>query len=125
MDNTEAQQLLIEIIEQAQNQKFTEFRLITTWADFRYWRKNTLATKLIIRMLEDASRNIFKDYCRTVESGTQDIQQLLAYTEIREITGFYNKELETMQKMIDEYDEWLGQGHFWYSFLGGERDVWN
>ena len=125
MDNTEAQQVLFEIIEQAQNQKFTEFRLITSWVDFSYWRKTKLATKLIIGMLDEAARNLFKSYCKTAESGTQDVQQLLAYTEIRDIRNFYEKELETIQKMIDEYDDWLGHGNFLYSFFGGERDIWN
>jgi CRISPR/Cas system CSM-associated protein Csm2 small subunit len=125
MDNTEAQQLLFEIVNQAQNQKFTEFRLITSWVDFRLCRKNHLATRLIINMLKDSARNLFNAYCKDIKSGTQDLQQLLAYTEIREITAFYEKELETLKKMLDEYDDWLGQGHFWYSFLGGERDIWN
>jgi hypothetical protein len=125
MDNTEAQQLLLEIIDQAQNRRFTEFRLITSWADFRFCRKNHLATKLIISMLKDSTRNLFNAYCKDIKSGIQDIQQLLAYTEIREITAFYEKELETLQRMIDEYDDYLGHGNFWYSFLGGERDLWN
>ena len=125
MDNTEAQQVLLEIIEQAQQQKFTEFRLITSWEEFRFYRKNILATRLIIGMLKEAAQNLFKAYCKTIESGTQDLQQLLAYTEILEITAFYEKELETLRKMVDEYDEYLWNGNFWYSFLGGERDIWN
>lgn len=125
MNNTEAQQLLLEIIEQAQKKKFTRFRLITSWADFRACRKNAIATKLIIRVLQDSAKNLFKGYCKSIKAGNQDVQQLLAYNEIGEITAFYEEELDTLLQMLDEYDKYLEQGHFWYSILGGKRDLWN
>ena len=125
MTQTDAQQLLLEIVEQAQQQKFTQFRLITSWADFKFYRNNAIATKLIIRMLKSSAKNLFKNYCKDIKTGIQDVQQLLAYNEILDIIVFYEKELETFKRMLDEYDDWLGQGHFWYSFLGGERDIWN
>jgi hypothetical protein len=125
MDNTEANQLLLEIIAQAENRQFTEFRLITSWAEFNQFRRNKLATKLIINMLKDSARSLLKGYCHSITLGTQDLTQLIAYTEIQDITAFYEQELLNLQKMIDEYDEYLGEGHFWYSFLGGERDLWN
>ena len=125
MTDQEAQQILLEIINRAQEGKSSEFQLITTWADFIFYIKNKRSVKAVIRLLRDAANNTFKEYCQDITSGTSDITKLLAYTELLRIKAFYEKELETLQKMLDEYDEYLGQGHFWYSFLGGERDIWN
>lgn len=125
MQDTEAQQLLLEILEQAEQKKFVEFRLIKSWSEFMFYRKSRTATKLIIKALDQSSRDLIKSYCKQVESGTSDVSWLLAYSELKDVIAFYEKDLETLQKMLDEYDNWLGQGHFFYSILGGERDIWN
>ena len=125
MQNTEAQQLMLTIIERAESGQFTEFRLITSWAEFRFYRKNARATRLVIKALKASANNLFKEYCRDVTKGRQTVDKILAYTQILDIAAFYEKELDTVKRMLDEYDEYLGKGHFWYSFLGGERDIWN
>jgi hypothetical protein len=125
MQDTEAQQLLLEILEQAEQKKFVEFRLIKSWSEFMFYRKSRTATKLIIKALDQSSRDLIKSYCKQVESGTSDVSWLLAYSELKDVIAFYEKDLETLQKMLDEFDNWLGQGHFFYSILGGERDIWN
>jgi hypothetical protein len=123
MQDNEAQQLLLEILSQAEEGKFTEFHLITSWAEFKFYWRSSLSTRLIIRTLEKAANNLFKAYCKKVATGSADVSELLAYSELQEVIAFYTKDLVTIRRMLDEYDEYLGHGHFWYSFLGGERDI--
>lgn len=123
MQNTEAQQFLLEILEQAQQGKFTEFRLLTSWYDFKNCHRTALATKLVIRLLSSSAKKLFKEYCKDITAGEQDVNKLLAYTQLCEITSFYERELDTFKRMIDEYDHYLGHGHFWHAFLGGEREL--
>ena len=125
MQDTEAQQLLLEILEQAEQKKFVEFRLIRSWNEFRFYRRSKLSTKLVILALKQAAKEIFKTYLKQVKSGISDVNNLIAHAQLRNTIAFYEKDLETLQKMLDEYDTWLGQGHFFYSILGGERDIWN
>lgn len=121
MQDNEAQQLLLNIINQAQNGKPAEFSFIKTWLEFRFYFKRFRATKIIIRTLKAASKNLFKSYCNDIRSGTTDVTKLFAFAELQEVIEFYQIELATIKNMLEDYDEYLGSGYFWYSFLGGER----
>jgi hypothetical protein len=126
MQDTEAQQLLLSILELAEKGKYTEFRFITSWAEFKSYWYGYRSTKLIIKTLREASENLFKTYCREVSTGSADVNNLFAFAQLRDIIAFYEKELATVKRMLDDYDDYLGHGNFWYSFLGGERTLpWN
>lgn len=123
MQDTEAQELLLEILNQAEEGKSIEFHLIISWAEFRFYLQTFRSTKLVIKVLKDATANLFKSYCREVSAGSADFTQLLAFSQLQDTIIFYERDLATLKRMLDEYDEYLGHGHFWYSFLGGERDI--
>jgi len=125
MQTTEAQQLLSEIFERAEKEQITEFQLITSWDAFIGCWKFHKATKLIINALKDSSATLFKEYCSEVATGSAVVEKLLAYNRLQNVIEFYERDLAVLRSMLDEYDEYLGNGHFWYSFLGGERDLWN
>jgi hypothetical protein len=122
MQQTESQQLLLAILEQAKKQN-TKFTYITTWNEFMFYRQNFKATKLIIRTLEAATKKLFKNYCKDVITGSADVNKLLATKQFEDIIAYYERELDTLERMLNDYDEYLGQGHFWYSFLGGRRTL--
>ena len=124
MQQTEAQQLLFDIIEYAKNPN-TGFTFITTWNEFRFYQQNRRATKLIIRTLKAAAKNLFKTYCRAIAAGSADVNKLLAFKQLEDVIAFYERELDTVERMLNEYDDYLGKGNFWYSVFGGERDLWN
>jgi hypothetical protein len=124
MQQTEAQQLLLDIIEQAKEPN-TEFTFITTWKEFRFSWQKFRATKLIIKTLEAAAKKLFKSYCKDVTTGSADVNKLLAAKQLEDTIAYYELELTTLERMLSDYDEYLGQGNFWHSFLGGERNLWN
>jgi hypothetical protein len=124
MQDTDTQELLLEILNTAEEGKSIEFQLITSWAEFKFYWQVKRSTKAVIRTLKDAAKNLFRSYCREIPTGSADLTQLLAYSQLQDVIAFYEKDVGTLQKMLDEYDEYLGT-HFWYSFLGGERDIWN
>jgi hypothetical protein len=123
MDDT--QQIILNILKYAEAGQLIEFRLIKTWQEFKYCWQHYRSTKLIIKTLEVSSKNLFRSYCKDVIVGVSDVNKILAYVQLRDVIAFYKKDLDTLKKMLDEYDEYLGQGHFWHSVLGGERDIWN
>jgi hypothetical protein len=122
MQTTEEQQLLIEILNYAQEGKFIEFRLIRSWNEFIGYWQDSKATKLVIKALRIGAEDLFKSYCEDIVSGSTDVNKLLAFTQLQDVIAFYERDLDTLKRMLDEYDEYLGN-HFWYSFLGGERDI--
>lgn len=122
MNDTDAKQLVLDIINQAQEGKSIKFRYISSWSEFILYLRQAQSTKLIIKALKVSAKNLFKDYCKDVIAGISDVNKLLAYTKMLDIIEFYKKDLDTLKQMMDEYDKYLGEGHFWYSFLGGERE---
>lgn len=125
MTDTDAKQVILEILNKAQEGRALSFRQIVYWTDYIEYLKLTRSTKLIIKTLEISAKNLFKEYCKDVIAGISDVNKLLAYSQILDIIAFYKNELNTLRQMIDDYDGYLGEGHFWYSFLGGQRDIWN
>jgi hypothetical protein len=125
MTEDEAKQLISDIINKPQEAEPIKFQYIASWGEFRYYYQLHRSTKFVIKTLKSSAKKLFKEYCRTIATGTQDVNKLLAYSQLRDIIAFYEADVNTIKKMLDEYDNYLGQGHFWYSFLGGERDIWN
>lgn len=123
MQNIEAQQLLLDILKCAEEGKYTDFHLITSWNEFRFYARSARSTKLITKTLKAAANNLFKEYCKDIVTGSTDVNKLLAYTQLQKVLAFYSKDLAIIQRMLDEYDDYLGHGHFWFSFLGGERET--
>ena len=122
MNDTETAQLILDIISKAQEGKAQPFRHILYWSEFRYYRRYQRSTKLIIKTLQLSAKNLFKEYCQDVIAGISDVTKLLAYEQLLAIAEFYEKDLETIQSMLSEYNDYLEDGNFWYSFLGGRRE---
>ena len=123
MTDTESKQLLQDIINKAQEGQALPFRFIRYWNEFRYYQRHVRSTKIIIKTLESSADNLFTEYCSDVTTGSSDLNKLLAYSTLLDIIEFYKQELNTMQLMIQDYDDYLGDGHFWHSFLGGRREL--
>ena len=121
MDDQFSQQLVEELLARVQERKFTQFHLLNNWEEFQIYRQSITSTKIVIKVLRTAAINLFKQYCRTVITGISDVNQLLAYTQLREAVTFYETELTTFTNAVDEYTNYLCSGNFWYAFTGGER----
>lgn len=116
--------IIQDIITRAQEGRAFPFRAIRYWGEFKYFQKYARSTKIIIRVLRTSANNLFKDYCRGVITGISDITQLLAYEQLLDIIDFYEEELKTIQAMVDDYDEYLGNfGNFVGALLGERREV--
>ena len=123
MNDTDATKLILDIITKAKEGSTQPFRSIRYWSEFRYYRKHAWTTKIIIKILRRSANKLFKEYCQDVIAGISDVKKLIAYNQLLDMVDFYRNELETIQAMLNEYDEYLGEGNFWYSFLGGRREL--
>lgn len=125
MTDAESKQLVLEIIQKAQEGQSRQFQYILYWSDFAYYWRLYKSTRLLIKTLRTSASNLFKEYCQDVIAGISDVNKLLAYSQFLDIIAFYENELKTIRCMLDDYDSYLGEGNFWYAFLGGQRDIWN
>ena len=99
----------------------TEARIHTGISLRRFERVKSTGATTIIKVLKTASKSLFKEYCKSVTSRISDVTQLIAFTQLGDIIAYYEAELKTLDEMLDEYEEYLWSGNFFYSFLGGER----
>lgn len=121
MTDQETTQIIQAIIDKAQEGKSQPYRTILYWSEFKYYRGLKKATKLVIETLRISSKKLLKSYCKDVIAGISDVNKILGYSQLLDIIDFYQEELETLEAMLIEYDDYLGEGNFWYSFLGGRR----
>jgi hypothetical protein len=122
MTDQETTQVIQAIIDKAQEGKAQPFRTILYWSEFKYYRGLKKATKLVIKTLRISSKRLLKSYCEDVIAGISDFNKLLAHLQLLDIIDFYQQDLETIQTMLTEYYDYLGEGNFWYSFFGGRRE---
>ncbi len=123
MTDQESTLIIQGIIDKALEGKAQPFTPILYWSEFRYYYGWARSTKIIIKTLKASANNLFKNYCKDVIAGISDITKILAYTQLLNIVAFYEKDLNTVQQMLADYDEYLGEGNFWYSVFGGRREV--
>ena len=123
MADQETTQVIQDIITRAQEGRAFPFRTIIYWSEFQYFKGYARSNKIIIKLLRTSANNLFKEYCKNVIAGISDITKILAYAQMQDIIAFYQEELETIQAMLDDYDEYLGDfGNFIDALLGRRRD---
>ncbi len=125
MTEQETTLLIYEILNKALEGDALPFKLITCWNEFLYYLRWSRSTKIVIKTLKTSANKLFKEYCQDVIAGISDITKLLAYKQLLDVTAFYENDLATVQKMLDEYDDYLGDwGNFWrHVFLRESRDL--
>ena len=126
MQEINAQEILTLLIDQAQ-EEHTEFHIITTWAEFKYYWRQEKATKVVIKLLRNSANFVFNSYCKAVASGSADFNLLLAYSQLQDVVAYYEQELKIISDMTNEYDDYLVSNNFIFTLigamLGAERDI--
>ena len=122
MNSTESQEILTALLERAEGEP-SRFRYIESWLDYLYCLDFKKSTKVVIKVLTETSNKLFKAYCQDVIAGISDVTKLLAYDQLLGIADFYENEIITVQKMLDDYDEYLGNfGNFIHALFGERRE---
>lgn len=121
MYDKETQQLILKFIEYAQESKPSEFRLIVSWKEYRYFIGKCRSYKLLLKGLKKSSKRLLRRYHNSVLDGTSNFNTLLAYQRLVSTIIFYEKELATTKDMIDEYVTYLYDGNWFWSFIGFRR----
>ena len=124
MTDQEYTLIIQDIINRAQEGRAFPFRAIRYWGEFRYFQRYARSTRIIIHVLRTSANKLFKEYCKGVIAGISDVTKILAYEQMLDIIAFYEEELETIQSMVDDYDEYLN--NFWNyigALFGERRDV--
>lgn len=124
MTDQETTLLIEEILAKAREGRAQPFAYILYWNEFKEYIRQRLSTKLVIKTLKASAKNLFKEYCSEIAAGASDVTKLFAYKQFLDIIDFYENELNTLQLMIDDYSEYLGNfRNFINALLGEKRSV--
>lgn len=121
MQTSEVQQIILDYIKHAQAAKHSEFRFIRNWLQFKFYRRKRKSFKILLGGLNKSANRLFKAYCQEVTRGEANFNKLLAYQQVQLAIDFYTQELNIINEIIDEYDNYLAAGNFASSFLGAYR----
>lgn len=119
MDNF--QDWLVQLIDRAQKKKFSEFQIIRNWAEYKAAREIRQALTAVTSCLEKSLRKVLKGYCKDIVKGTAKVDTILVYNILKDTYKFYQKELETINYTIWEYEAYLLAGNYLNAFFGAER----
>lgn len=122
----EQEELFHELTEKALSGDHNEFEYIKNSTEWRIMRATKKGLKKIIELYEEVAESVYKAYCKTVLEGTADFNMLYAVRQFQECKIFYTEELNLALDMLDEYDAYIGQGHFLDQFIFGyNRESWH
>lgn len=114
----EQEQLFKELVTRAlENKEHTNFEYIKNAAEFFAVRKCCKALKKVLKVFESIANSLYENYCQQVTKSEQDFNLLFVYTQYKLCIQFYSKELDIALDMLDEYDAYVGKGHFLDQFL--------
>lgn len=123
MQDNETQQIILTILEQAETGKHEKFKYIVDFDQYQDYRKQYTYYKVLLKVLHRSAKKLLDDYCRTVTSGISDINQLLGYRQLILVIKYYDKEIDTTIKMLEDYESYLRAGNFWRSYFLGETRI--
>ena len=126
MEQNDSQQLLLAILDHAHEDPPLKFTYILSWDEYRYFQGFEKSARIVIKVLKSTADKLIKEYCKDVIAGISDITKQLAYLQILDIADYYIADLEIIQQMVKDYDDYLGDCNFLnfvYAFLGAERET--
>lgn len=115
------QNWLIQLINRAQKGEFSEFQILRNWAEYKAAREIRQALTSINKCLEKSLKKVLKGYCKDIIEGTSKVENIIAYNILKNTHNFYQKELETLNCTIWEYEAYLLAGNYLGAFFGVER----
>ena len=121
MQESEAIEIINQLIMQAQEGEHTEVHLISTLSEYFFYLGQAKSLRVVLRVLRNSSNFVFKAYCRGIVIGTSNIDELLAYQQLRGIIPYYEQELEIVNDMIVEYEDYLFFGNLIPALFGASR----
>ena len=122
MQDTEAQEIINQIILQAQENAQTEFHQINTWAEYFFYVGQRKSLKAVLKILRACERTLFREYCKEIATGFADLEKLLAYKQFAGILTYYRNELSVIISMLDDFENYIIMGGLIRSILGIPRE---
>ena len=79
------------------------------------------ALKKVIKSFSTPRNNLYTAYIKDIEEGINDLNVILAFSELEQVIKFYDDEIGIISDMVDEYVSYVHSGHILDTIIGNYR----
>lgn len=110
-----------DLVERALKGKQSDFEFLRSWDERKSLRTYELGIEAVVKVFSKLCDETYKIYVSQIKQGVQDLQTLLALKQFRQCRDYYNKELEVIADIVDEYWTYILSGHILDTLFGQYR----
>ena len=112
--------LISELIYNAESDNHRQFQYLRNYVEYRRAKQIKRTHVILVSSIRQSLTRQFKRYCESITAGETDVIKLLAYCTTNKVLSFYEKELNTINDMLIEYECYLANGN-WLDFIFGTQ----
>jgi hypothetical protein len=126
MSTTDQEELFKLLTEKALTDEHNAWEFIKNPTEWSLMRKTKAGLYKVIELYERVYKKVYQEYCKQVSKNVHDFTMLVALKQYQHCIDFYTQELATTLDMLEEYQAYLWQGHFFTQFVyQRDREVWH
>lgn len=114
-------QVAEQLILRAKKGEHSEFEFLRSIEEYFAARTVRNAVYKVAKSFKNSRDNLYKSYIKTVKSGAQSLEVILAISELEQVVKFYDDEIGIISDMIDEYVAYVHSGHIIDTLVGNYR----
>ena len=121
MMNDNGLELAEQLIKRAKEGDHSKFEFIRSLEEYFAARMIKKALKKVVKSFSTPRNNLYTAYIKDIEEGINDLNVILAFSELEQVIKFYDDEIGIVSDMIDEYVSYVHSGHIWDTLVGNYR----
>lgn len=121
MMNDNSLELAEQLIQRAKEGDHSKFEFIRSLEEYFAAKMIKKALKKVVKSFSTPRNNLYIAYIKDIEEGTNDLNVILAFSELEQVIKFYNDEIGIISDMVDEYVTYVHSGHILDTIIGNYR----
>ena len=114
-------QVAEQLIQRAKKGEHSEFEFIRSIEEYFAARTIKKTLRKVIKSFTTPRNNLYSAYIESIKAGTNNLNVILAFSELEQVIKFYEDEIWIISDMIDEYRVYVHSGHIIDTIIGNYR----
>lgn len=121
MMNDNSLELAEQLIKRAKEGDHSNFEFIRSLEEYFAAKTIKKALKKVVKSFDTPKTNLYNAHIKSVKEGEDDLNVILAFSELVQVVKFYEDEIGIISDMIDEYVTYVHSGHILDTLIGNYR----
>ena len=121
MMNDDSLELAEQLIQRAKKGDHSNFEFIRSLEEYAAAKMIKKALKKVVKSFDTPKNNLYRAHVKSVQEGEDELNVILAFSELVQVVNFYSDEIGIVSDMIDEYVSYVHSGHIWDTLVGNYR----